>query len=130
MIETEGEIEGGVAEPGAFGVEEHRPLGALQDVLGADVAVNQRPLRRERRMRELVETRGKLRMGAAGRAQVRLDADRLERGVVGEGGGNIRIGGAARMDEAKIAPDRRSEIRSTIPARSSAFHKRWSSGAR
>ncbi len=49
-------------------------------------------------------------MGAAGRAQVRLDADRLEGGIVGEGGRNVRIGGAARMDEAKIAPDRGGEI--------------------
>ncbi len=29
MIETEGEIEGGIAEPGAFGVEEHRPARGL-----------------------------------------------------------------------------------------------------
>ena len=49
-------------------------------------------------------------MGAAGRAQIRLDADRLERGVVGEGGRNVRVGGASRMDEAKIAPDRGGEI--------------------
>ena len=49
-------------------------------------------------------------MGAARRAQVRLDADRLEGGIVGEGGRNVRIGGAARMDEAKIASDRSGEI--------------------
>ena len=31
--------------------------------------------------------------------------------VVGEGGRNVGIGGAARMDEAKIASDRGGEIR-------------------
>ena len=49
-------------------------------------------------------------MGATGRAQVRLDADRLERGIVGEGGRNVGIGGAMRMDEAEIAPDASGEI--------------------
>ena len=49
-------------------------------------------------------------MGAAGRAEVRLDADRLERGVVGERGPNAGIGGAPRMDDGEIAPDRGGEI--------------------
>ena len=49
-------------------------------------------------------------MGAAGRAQIGLDADRLERVVVGERGRNVRVGGALRMDDCEIAPDRGGEI--------------------
>ena len=88
MIEAEGEIEGGVAEPSAFGVEENRSARALKNVLRTDVAVNKRALRRQCRLRERIEARRKLRMRAAGRAQVRLDADRLERVVVRERGRN------------------------------------------
>ena len=73
--------------------------------------MNQRPLGRERRLRELIEARGKLRVCAAGRAQVWLDADRLERAVVRERGRNVGIGGAPRMDDCEIAPDRGGEIR-------------------
>src|SRR6202023_36501 len=82
MIETEGKIEGGIAEPRAFGVEKHRSIRTFKDVLRADVAVNQSALRRERRMRELVEACFKLRVRAASRAQIGFDADRLERLVV------------------------------------------------
>src|SRR6478609_10924260 len=99
MIETEGKIEGGVAEPGAFGVKEHRSGRALENILRTDVAVNKRTLGRQRRMRELIEARCKLRVRAAGRAQIRLEADRLERVVVGERRRNGRVGGAARMDD-------------------------------
>ena len=41
VVEAEGEVEGRVAVPGAFGVEEHRPVRPDQDVLRADVAMHQ-----------------------------------------------------------------------------------------
>src|SRR6202042_2450874 len=92
MIKAEGKIESGIAEPGAFGVEEHRPGKSLEDVLRTDVAVNQSALRRQRRTREFVESRCELRVRAASRAQIRLDSDRFERLVVGERGWNTRVG--------------------------------------
>ena len=49
-------------------------------------------------------------MSAAGRAQVGLDADRLERVVVSERGRNVRIGGAARMDDREVASNDGGEI--------------------
>ena len=61
-------------------------------------------------MRKLVEPRGKFGIGATGRTQVGLDADRLENVLVGEGGWNVRIGGAARVDDCEIASDRGGEI--------------------
>ena len=42
VVEAEGEVEGRIAPPGAFGVEKHRASGPDQDVLRADVAVHQR----------------------------------------------------------------------------------------
>ena len=46
MVETERKVEGGIAEPRAFGVEEHRSVRPDKDVLRADVAMNQRTLGR------------------------------------------------------------------------------------
>ena len=110
MIKAEGEIEGGIAEPGAFGVEEHRPSRASKNVLRTDVAVNQRALRRERHAASSSKRDGKLGMGTGRRAQIGLDADRLERLVIGERGRNGRVGGAPRMDDCEIAADRGGEI--------------------
>ena len=111
MVETERNIEGGIAEPGAFGVEEHRPELAIKDVLRAHVAVNQRAFGRKRCPRERLEARRQRRVGAAGRAEIGLDADRLERAVVGERCRNAGIGRASRMDDGEVAPDRGGEIR-------------------
>jgi hypothetical protein len=47
---------------------------------------------------------------AAGRAQVGLDSDRLERVVIGERSWNVWVGRAPGMDDCDIAPDRRGEI--------------------
>src|SRR5205823_3589489 len=41
MIQTEGQIECRVAEPGAFGIQEHWTTRPRENVLRADVAVNQ-----------------------------------------------------------------------------------------
>ena len=45
MVEAEGDVESRIAIPGAFGIEENRTGPAGQDVLRADVAVNQRARR-------------------------------------------------------------------------------------
>ncbi len=49
VVQDEREVERGIAEPGAFGVEDHRPLGADQEVLGTEVAVDEHPSRRRGR---------------------------------------------------------------------------------
>ena len=41
VVEAEREVEGRVAVPGAFGVEEHRPARTDQDVFRADIAMHQ-----------------------------------------------------------------------------------------
>lgn len=42
MIEAEREIEGGISVPGAFGIGEHRSVAGHDDVLWADVSVDER----------------------------------------------------------------------------------------
>ena len=111
VVETERKIKGRIAEPCAFGVEEDWPERPLHNVLRTDIAVNQRALRLERGPRERVEARCKPRMGAACGAQVRLDADRFERVVIGEGGRDAGVGGAPGMDDGEVAPDGGGEIR-------------------
>ena len=110
MIKAEGDVEGRVAEPGAFGVEEDRPVRPDQDVLRADVAVDQRPFGRQRGRRDRFNPGGQRRMRTGGRAQIGLDADRLESPVMGEGCPRPGLGRAPRMDEGEVAPDRGGEI--------------------
>jgi hypothetical protein len=111
VVETKRKIEGGIAEPGAFGVEEDGPARPLHNVLRTDVAVNQRALRLERGPSERVESRCKLGMRPACGAQVRLDPDRFERIVVREGGWGAGVSGAPGMNEDEVAPDGGGEIR-------------------
>ena len=43
VVQAERDVERRVAEPAALGVQQHRPVRAEQDVLRADVAVDERP---------------------------------------------------------------------------------------
>ena len=52
MVQTEGWIEGGIAEPGALGVEEYGPARADDNVLRADVAMDERNMGRKGLPRE------------------------------------------------------------------------------
>ncbi len=46
VVEAEGQVEGRLAVPGAFGIEQHRSGRANEDVLRTDVAVHQESLAR------------------------------------------------------------------------------------
>ena len=61
-------------------------------------------------MREPIEPRRKFWVRAAGRAQIRLDADRLECAVVRKRDRNTRVGSTPGMNDRKIAPDRGGKI--------------------
>src|SRR6516162_3477756 len=81
VIEAEGEIEGGIPEPGAFRIDEDRALRSNQNVLWAEIAVNQGQLGARCRFSELLQSRGPVRMSLRGSQQVRLKADRMENRV-------------------------------------------------
>src|SRR3546814_10467301 len=81
-----GEIEGWVAINRAFGVEEHRTAGADEDILGADVAVDERALARGQIVGERGQRRRKFAIMPRNIEQEGIDAQRAEHLVVREVG--------------------------------------------
>src|SRR3546814_1134264 len=77
-----GEIEGWVAINRAFGVEEHRTAGADEDILGADVAVDERALARGQIVGERGQRRRKFAIMPRNIEQEGIDAQRAEHLVV------------------------------------------------
>src|SRR4026209_56723 len=78
MIETEGGVEHRIAEPGAFGIGDHRmPVAAMdQDILRAEVAVNERDLRRRSDADPLRDRVGKLGIAPGDRSQIGVETER------------------------------------------------------
>ena len=100
MIEAKGEIEGRVPVPGAFGVQEHRPVGSGEDVLGADVAVDQGRMGVPGDAGQVDQRRRQFGMRRRRGFQVRGEADGVKDGVGRElgldgivaGGGGVNLG--------------------------------------
>ena len=109
MIEAEGEIEGRVAVPGAFGIEEDRAMRPGHDVLGADVAMDQGQLRRRRPVGQSFELRGKRRVTPSGGAEIRLEPQRLEQRAGREHRRDCRIAGGGAVDRREPLADRGRE---------------------
>ena len=81
VVEAKSQIEGGVAEPRALGVEKHRTARAEQNIFGADVPMHDRELRPSGALRQRLENRCQIRMRPRRRQQVRFDAQVMERDV-------------------------------------------------
>ena len=81
MVEAKGQIEGGVAEPRALGIEKHRTARAEKNILRTDVSMHDRELRPRGALRQRLENRRKIRMRARRRQQIRFDAQVMERRV-------------------------------------------------
>ena len=105
MVEAEGDIEGRVSVPGAFGVEEDRAARADQNVLRRDVAVHEGLLAGERLARKPHQLLGDARVLLGRRLQIGLQADRMKNVVRREACGDRRVAGRARMDRRDAAPD-------------------------
>ena len=134
MVEAEGEVEGGIAHRGAFGVEDHRAFGPDQDVLGADIAVDQRRAGARpggvERVGERGEARRKVGVHAGGGEEVGFDAERVEVARVAEGVRSKPGAAPARWMRPTTSPTRAPSAGSTRPARSSAFQRRVSGSPR
>ena len=98
MRGAEREVEGRIAIPGAFGVDQHRPGAATQDVLGADIAVDQCGACGLRRGGDSLDDAGQIRVCAGGVEQVGLDPQRREQIIGGEPSGNGGIALRRGMD--------------------------------
>ena len=123
MVEAEGEIEGRVAVPGAFGVEEHRAARPDQDVFRADVAMHQRAAACAAVISASRPSgAGEIGMRAARGDQIRLDADRVETVVGGEVARDRGIAGRRGMDAGQPLADRQPRLAgSACPSRSRCF---------
>ena len=109
MVETERQIERRVAEPRAFGVEKDGSLGADQDVLRAHVAMDEREPGRERVARQCHQRCFEGGVGARGRFQIRLEANGMKHGVVGEPLRNRSRVRGGRVDRGDDPADARRE---------------------
>src|SRR5215467_11107240 len=82
MVEAEAQVKCGVAKPGTFRIDKHRSCRANENVLRADVAMNQGELSPCRSLCKRIELCSYLRMGASGRKQIRLYPYRVKNGMV------------------------------------------------
>src|SRR5262249_40910697 len=91
MVEEEGNIECGIAEPGYFAIENHHASLADQDVLWAEIAMDQTKRSGRKPIGLLSEVRLQSRMALAGPQQIGLKAqlEKLRRG--GETGADFRV---------------------------------------
>ena len=106
MVLDECEVEGGIAECRAFGIQDDRPFRPRQNVLRAEIAVNHRKLVRARRIDERREPVGQIAVRAASGGEIRFQPNRIENGVVGESRGHRRIARGGRMDPSQRITDR------------------------
>src|SRR4051794_36825314 len=111
MIEAEGQIERRLSVPGAFRVEDDRSFRADQDVLRADVAMNQRSLTRQRIPGQCEQRLGDIRMKATSRFEIRLQPDAVEDIVIGEPCRHVGGTGGRGMDRSGRTPDHGSKSR-------------------
>ena len=81
MVEAEAQVKCGVAKLGTFRIDKHRSCRANENVLGADIAMNQGELSPFRSLCERIELCSYLRMGASGRKQIRLYPYRVKNGI-------------------------------------------------
>src|SRR4051795_5807350 len=111
MIETEGEVEGRIAVPRTFGIEEDWPRGADQDVLGRDIAVHECPLRGECVAGECHQRLGERGGPARGWLEIRLEPDRMKDMVRRKARGDIGTSGRCPVD----APDPLADPSGEVP---------------
>jgi hypothetical protein len=78
MIEAEGEIESGIAEPSALGVYEDRAIRPDEDVLRTDIAVDDRQLGARGLLRQLFQSGRTIGMRSRRRQQVGLEAQGIK----------------------------------------------------
>lgn len=95
MVEQEGEVEGGVAIPGYFAIEQDHARGRDHEVFGAEVAVDEAEARLGEPLGLGIEEGLQIGVALAGGDEVRVDAELDE---VGSGGkGALGLGVASRV---------------------------------
>ena len=123
MAQEEAEVERRVAGVGALEVEQDQPAGVDQDVLGAEVAQDERPLApgHVHRGDQRVDPRGEVGMGPRDRAVVGVDPQLVEEGRVGEDPAqSVGCPGASAWIVPRIVPSLRGDLRVDLARPSAA----------
>ncbi len=107
MIEAEGEVEGRIAPPGGLGVEKDWAIRADEDVLGANVAVDERQAGGGGPLDQGRQFSGHRRLTPARRQEVGVEPQRTEDVVGGEFLGDIAAASGGGVDPAQTVADRR-----------------------
>ena len=117
MIEAEGEVEGGVAIPGAFGIEEDRAAGPIRMFFGLTSPCTSAPPVAAVRSASALSLARELGMPRAGGAEIGFEAERLEdRSRSGTSRRPPRRPAVAAWMAASLAPTVAAKSRSTRPA--------------
>jgi hypothetical protein len=109
VVQAEGDIEGRVAVPGALGVEEHRSPRGHEDVLRADVAVNQRHMRSSSTAYQSHQLLFEIGMLPGRRNEIGLETDGVEDLVGREAPGDLGVAGGGGVDAGEGGADFRGE---------------------
>ena len=131
MGQEEAEVEGRVAGVGAFEVEQDEPAGMHQDVLGAEVAEDQRALvvRPIHRGDERLDPRRQVRMAAGGGPVIGVDPQLLEEARVGQRPAQGGVRRAVGVDRAQDRTQPAGDLGIDRPSINSDFQVTASSGA-
>ncbi len=111
MVQTERQIERGIAPPGALGIQEHWAILAAQNVLRADIAMHQGMAVALGFGHETMQGRREIGMRVGGRDQIGLQANIVENPIGREVGCNGGRGGGRRVDPHECLRDLRGELR-------------------
>src|SRR5688500_20266886 len=100
MVQTESEVEGRIAEPGDLGVKEHGSRGADEDILRADVAMDEDIFCLRGRVGQSFKARCKIGIPTRRFPEIRVEPQCLEMRVGGEARRVSGIAGSCRMEAA------------------------------
>ena len=110
VVQAKSKIESRIAIARGLGIEENRPIGARENILGADIAMHQRDARTLKILRHSLDALGAIGVRRSGVEKIRLDAQRHEHFVMGKIRGNILPVGAGPVNAGNRAPNRACEI--------------------
>ena len=105
MVEAEGQVERGVAVPGAFGVQKDRAIRSREDILRADVSVYESYARCEGSGGKVEQRSGRLRMASGGGFKVGFETDGVEDRPGGETCGNRGVARGFGVDRNQTPAD-------------------------
>ena len=111
MLEAEAEIEGRIAVPGTFGIDENRSFGSAENILRTNVAMDQGLAGLAGALGQADQGHGQVRMPVGGGHQIGFQAHGIENGIGGKGFDDIRPARRRAMNGRQHAADPTGKVR-------------------